>query len=489
MRKLKALSIMTSLAMTGSVVMGAVSFTADAAAANPLGLQLTAEQTEFSADKDGGKVVTVYVDPVGTVTEADKVGSVEFKIKSDSWGTLDPTNLIISDENALGTGYGNHVKADKPYNGTGTMVISKWDGAEKPVKPGYAIQDYANVSTFSGYSDEFRPAVLIMSDSSCGFLRTDASYGKHIAEFQVKVPSKEGKYTLSVEDAKSMICVDGKFGSDASELVAAPTAKGITFTVTGSGSSTDTPSGDDTPSVEPGGKDPLAGKRTYDGDAYLTFGEAKGAVGDTIEVPVFLKLDDKVTDKYITGIAFKVDYDNTALELVRIVEPDESGLSDGGFNQNPKTGVFLYNFTTGDITVDSTKPICNIQFKIKDGAKDGSYKINAVNHLFSAEDPIQIVHTQQPLKDATYLTPHITAGTVTVGEGGSSTDEQHLRGDANQDGKVNVRDAAAIASALAKGKVDSLKCQICADYNEDGKVNVRDAAAIAKDLATGKIKK
>ena len=57
-------------------------------------------------------------------------------------------------------------------------------------------------------------------------------------------------------------------------------------------------------------------------------------------------------------------------------------------------------------------------------------------------------------------------------------------GDANGDGKLNVRDAANIAYMLATGKVDQLPEE--ADFNGDGKINVRDAAAIAKFLASGK---
>ena len=54
-------------------------------------------------------------------------------------------------------------------------------------------------------------------------------------------------------------------------------------------------------------------------------------------------------------------------------------------------------------------------------------------------------------------------------------------GDANDDGKTNVRDCAFIASALAKGNAESLPP--VADYNLDGSRDVRDAAAISKDLA------
>ena len=62
--------------------------------------------------------------------------------------------------------------------------------------------------------------------------------------------------------------------------------------------------------------------------------------------------------------------------------------------------------------------------------------------------------------------------------------EKHLRGDANADGVVNVRDCAKIANALAFKTVDKLPCIKCADYNEDGEVTVRDAAQLASYLAS-----
>ena len=56
-----------------------------------------------------------------------------------------------------------------------------------------------------------------------------------------------------------------------------------------------------------------------------------------------------------------------------------------------------------------------------------------------------------------------------------------LAGDANLDGKVDVRDCAYIARMLAKGQGDKLPDN--ADFNDDGEKNVRDAAAIARYLA------
>ena len=56
-----------------------------------------------------------------------------------------------------------------------------------------------------------------------------------------------------------------------------------------------------------------------------------------------------------------------------------------------------------------------------------------------------------------------------------------LAGDANNDGKLDVRDAAYIARMLAQR--DTEKFPAKADFNRDGKVDVRDAAAIARSLA------
>ncbi len=74
----------------------------------------------------------------------------------------------------------------------------------------------------------------------------------------------------------------------------------------------------------------------------------------------------------------------------------------------------------------------------------------------------------------------IENGAVIISEK-PSTDIQAVTGDANNDGQLNVRDCAFIASMLAQGIVNKLP--MTADYNNDGVVNVRDAAAMAKFLA------
>ena len=228
-----------STAVSGTMTLGCLSgFSASfavSAASNPLGMKLTCEQTDFSMEQiKAGTSVRVYVDLVGDVTENDHVGSLEFKIISDAWGKVDPVDLALSNENALGTKKGYDLQKEHPFNEIGTMVISKWEST-KPKKAGYVIQDYNTVSTFKGYTDDggWYPGAIIMSDSAKGFLRSNSSKGRHIAEFNVNFPKslEKGKYTISFADAGSMVSPDGVLGSKVSEMVNAPVTESITFNI------------------------------------------------------------------------------------------------------------------------------------------------------------------------------------------------------------------------------------------------------------------
>lgn len=75
-----------------------------------------------------------------------------------------------------------------------------------------------------------------------------------------------------------------------------------------------------------------------------------------------------------------------------------------------------------------------------------------------------------------FLSAVISLSVICIPFNGSAAST--LRGDANGDGVISVRDSAYIASCLSKG----IELDISADYNGDGKVNVRDASAISIDL-------
>ena len=73
-------------------------------------------------------------------------------------------------------------------------------------------------------------------------------------------------------------------------------------------------------------------------------------------------------------------------------------------------------------------------------------------------------------------------------ENAEEPSEERPTGDANNDGKLTVSDAAFIARTLAKRETIDVQINPYADYNNDGKVTVSDAAAIARELAKAKSK-
>lgn len=85
------------------------------------------------------------------------------------------------------------------------------------------------------------------------------------------------------------------------------------------------------------------------------------------------------------------------------------------------------------------------------------------------------------------LTAHcliLESSTTTYGTDSlsSSITGENLLGDANGDTKLNARDCSFIARTIAASKISELPME--ADFNKDGKVNIRDAAALAGYLVS-----
>lgn len=78
------------------------------------------------------------------------------------------------------------------------------------------------------------------------------------------------------------------------------------------------------------------------------------------------------------------------------------------------------------------------------------------------------------------LTALITAALLT------SPASAFVKGDADGNGTLNIRDCAEICRVAAQGDTSNFKEFV--DYNKDKQINVRDAAAIAKYLAAKDIK-
>lgn len=128
-----------------------------------------------------------------------------------------------------------------------------------------------------------------------------------------------------------------------------------------------------------------------------------------------------------------------------------------------------------------------------DNTKAGTYKIWVKDNngygfaqhsdyfKVTVEDEVEAVTTSVTTEQTgtTTTTATTTAPITTITT--TTAETTQTLGDANGDNKVDVRDCAFIASALAKGEVSKLPKS--ADFNGDGKINVRDAAAIAAMLA------
>lgn len=112
MKKGKVLSVLTSLAMTGSMILSTVpSLTASAAnGVNTMGLKMTSAKTSYTLDEvKAGVTATVYVDAANAVAEEDGILSVDFKVKSSDWEYFKPINFNACNPNQISTGAYNKV--------------------------------------------------------------------------------------------------------------------------------------------------------------------------------------------------------------------------------------------------------------------------------------------------------------------------------------------------------------------------------------------
>ena len=108
---------------------------------------------------------------------------------------------------------------------------------------------------------------------------------------------------------------------------------------------------------------------------------------------------------------------------------------------------------------------------------------NENGFTFIALDDLEVTTSVTTSTSTTTGTTVSTTVTTPIETTVSTTTSEPIKilGDANGDGKLNVRDCAYIARMFAQRNADKLPAK--ADFNRDGKVDVRDASAIARFLA------
>ncbi len=203
-----------------------------------------------------------------------------------------------------------------------------------------------------------------------------------------------------------------------------------------------------------------------------------------------------------------LDVQHSQVYLVRILEPtaffnDESNWEDGALYKDEML-ISVKKDTVGEFVVkEGTKAI---SFGALDGTKVTSVvlpdsveviskialgfnsdltkvyipasvtEINA--HAFDGHNSDLIIYGEKGSYAESYATEHEICF-----EASDNQDIVVVLGDANGDGKLNIRDATAIQKHLAKIiTLDDNAIELC-DFNNDSKVDVRDATAIQKHLA------
>ncbi len=204
------------------------------AAAASVGLEMVSDKTVFSLEEvqKGEASAVIYVDVTNELTEDDKAVSIGFELAPETWGTVDPKNLLICEPNQLGTKRG-YSPSKGAYSSLGSYATSEWVG-DVPETHGYMFTNYANEAKYTGPSDDFKANACVMSDSTKGPLVTGGSgAGKHFVQFEVFLPENlgVGEYSINFTNVSGTAgeIVDGNYIQN--DLVFGST-KGITLTVT-----------------------------------------------------------------------------------------------------------------------------------------------------------------------------------------------------------------------------------------------------------------
>lgn len=236
-------------------------------------------------------------------------------------------------------------------------------------------------------------------------------------------------------------------------------------------------------------------QKNEDSDYSLSLSKANGFPGETVSIQVVIDANDA-----FESLDALIEWDNETLASSAAVAVNGTLCS----SYNEEGMVSIVDYGSGAIKDGA---IANINFTIPENAVPGSqYEIN-----FTSVETFTVISggTSEDISESANIsgtkivvnkpkystTPAVTttepASETTVATTVSQVTETTvattniLRGDANNDGVVNIRDAAFIARTLVNSN-GKLEYSYAADYNDDGVVSIRDAAAIARFVVNSK---
>ena len=180
--------------------------------------------------------------------------------------------------------------------------------------------------------------------------------------------------------------------------------------------------------------------------------EVSGSVGSIIDYKISIK-----NNPGIVGVRFNVSYDTSVLTLQE---------TKGGIFKDTTFGSLTSPLSVvwGDSIHDDNKTngtVVELVFKVKDTAKSGSY-------------PVKITYDSDDIFNSNLENVNFTV------VNGSINVVDHIPGDVNGDGNVNMKDYAVLQRYLNNWNVTIVKN--AADVNADGSVNMKDYALLQRYL-------
>ncbi|MEE0186670.1 MAG: hypothetical protein U0I40_09550, partial [Oscillospiraceae bacterium] len=410
MKKGKFLSILTTVAMAGSMVLSVVPFTASAYVGDVVDtagkFSMTADQTNFTLDEiKAGATAKVKVHFTGDVS-GEKMLSLESKFDcSDSDWKVVPTNMTLPYPCQIANDKGSKPSSFRKDSTNTSSIWTKDFPADPDSVRGNPISYALKVELEGGYQPGAYPIFKYITDETIGYIKPGE--GDAVCEFDVEFPTDlaKGEYTIDFMDARCVIDLH-RGGVDLAD--AFPETTGITFTI---GDKAETTPAVTTPAVTTKATTvSTSDNRNYIDEFKLSAEKVKAEAGaDDVVVAVYCD-----TNEYlIEALEFKMSYDKSVLELTEIEIPKLCGLDPAAIDTAISTGVLSYKQVgEGQITNYPEDPIALLHFKV---SADASGEI-PVKIVGATRDVPVCLQKYWPAPDwlYDYLTPVVTDGAIII---------------------------------------------------------------------------
>ncbi len=227
----------------------------------------------------------------------------------------------------------------------------------------------------------------------------------------------------------------------------------------------------------------------------LTEGDTKGVIAWTVQDAV-LELGENILEWFFTPEDEEnyIAVTGTAVVSANAVTTSETTASEATSSETT-SDVTTSEVTTSEVITSETSDVTTSEITTSNTTASettatskttASETTSTSKTTASQSTTVSNVATSETTTSSNVTTSQTTTQTSASTSFVTAVTKVVYIGDANEDGKVNVRDSALIANALAGGYSEALP--FTADFTQDGVINVRDAAAIARVLASNEAK-